>query len=262
MRARCLILAAWVAGPGLFAAEKLTLPDQPVRPEIPVSGALVFKPMLRAGFVILYEQNFEKPDVMRQFVMTDPAAWKLSGDADNRSLELFTQSKYAPKVRSPFNIALIADKWFGDFTLEVELLQTGKEYGHRDMCIIFGAQSPTRFYYVHLASKADPNAHNIFIVNEAPRKNFASKTTAGIDWGNEKWHRVRIERLASEGTIKVYFDNFSTPIMIGEDKTFDKGAIGFGSFDDTGKVDNVKIWGPMVESRKTAFFERAGDSKD
>ena len=35
-----------------------------------------------------------------------------------------------------------------------------KEYGHRDMVFVFGYQSPAKFYYVHIATKADPNANN------------------------------------------------------------------------------------------------------
>jgi hypothetical protein len=34
--------------------------------------------------------------------------------------------------------------------------------------------------------------------------------------------------------------------MVTEDRTFADGRIGFGSFDDTGKIDNIRIWGPKV----------------
>jgi hypothetical protein len=44
------------------------------------------------------------------------------------------------------------------------------------------------------------------------------------------------------------------PIMTGEEKTFDKGFIGFGSFDDTGKVTNIKVWGKTAEAGKTPAF--------
>ena len=44
--------------------------------------------------------------------------------------------------------------------------------------------------------------------------------------------------------------------MVAVDKTFGAGCIGFGSFDDTGKVDNIRIWGPSVEARRTGFFQK------
>jgi hypothetical protein len=45
-----------------------------------------------------------------------------------------------------------------------------------------------------------------------------------------------------------------TPIMEAEDKHFDFGYIGFGSFDDTGRYDNIKIWGPDLAPEKKNFF--------
>lgn len=214
---------------------------------------------LPAGYQLAYEQTFETGEPLKQFVFTDASAWKLSGQGKERALELHRQSTYQPEVRSPANIALLADRQFGDFILEADFLQTGKEYGHRDMCVFFGFQNPKQFYYVHLATKADPNAHNVFIVNNAPRKNFAAKTTEGVNWGLEVWHRVRIERRVKEGTIRVYFDDLEKPVMEAKDATFGAGGIGFGSFDDTGKVKNIRIWTPQAEppvTRKTEFFQR------
>jgi hypothetical protein len=42
--------------------------------------------------------------------------------------------------------------------------------------------------------------------------------------------------------------------MTAEDKTFGAGYIGFGSFDDTGMVDNIRIWAPSAETKKAPFF--------
>jgi len=220
---------------------------------------------LPEGYKLLYSQPFDKADAMKDFQFSDPSAWAYGtlgkgtpeGKDTGGALELYLQSKYKTKVRSPFNIALIKDKVFGDFVLEADLVQTGKEYGHRDMCLFFGFTDVAKFYYVHIATKADPNAHNVFIVNEKDRKNFAKETTKGADWGLDKWHRVRLERDTKAGSIKVFFDNMTKPIMVAEDKTFLEGYVGFGSFDDTGKVDNVRIWGPEVKEKKGDIFPKA-----
>ena len=107
-----------------------------------------------------------------------------------------------------------------------------------------------------MASKADPNAHNIFLVNDEPRTNIAATTTEGIDWGSKnEWHKVRLERDLQSGKIKVFFNDMKTPIMETEDKHFDYGYIGFGSFDDTGKFDNIKIWGPEPAPKQDGFFK-------
>jgi hypothetical protein len=216
----------------------------------------LFAADLPKDYQLLYEQTFDSAEVVQSFEMTDTNAWKFAREGQGGALELAKQSKYQPPVRSPVNIALINDKVFGDFILEVDLIQTGREYGHRDMCLFFGFQRPGQFYYVHIATKADPNAHNIFLVNDQPRTNIAKSTTTGVNWGLEVWHKVRLERKTADGTIKVYFDDLIHPIMVAQDKTFGEGRIGFGSFDDTGKIDNIKIWGPALgASRPPVKFD-------
>ena len=208
------------------------------------------------GYKLLFEQKFDAESSVNDFVFTDFNAWKWSKEENGGALELTQQSEYTPAVRSPVNIALIADKVFADFVLEADLIQTGKEYGHRDMCLFFGFQNPTNFYYTHIATAADDHAHNVFIVKNAPRTKIAKETTKGVNWGLNVWHKVRLERTLSDGTIRVYFDDLAKPIMVAEDKTFGAGCIGFGSFDDTGKVDNIRIWGPAVGTKPTGFFKK------
>src|SRR5437868_13801023 len=78
------------------------------------------------GYKLVYEQNFEKAGAMQDFVFSDPVVWRISSKEGNTSLELFGQSKYTPKHRSPFNIALLADKAFRS-----EERRVGKEYRTR-----------------------------------------------------------------------------------------------------------------------------------
>ncbi len=160
----------------------------------------------------------------------------------NHVFSLYKSSNYQPPVRSPLSIARIIDLDVTDFIVEARMKQTGKEYGHRDMCVFFGYNDPAHFYYVHMATKADDHANSIFLVNNAPRVSIAKERTDGTDWG-EGYHTVRVERRAASGAIKVYFDDMTRPIMIAEDKTFTSGGIGFGSFDDPGNIDNIRLWG-------------------
>jgi hypothetical protein len=213
-------------------------------------------------YQLQYEQSFEKPDSLKDFRFSDPKAWRLSKDGDNTSLELFGKSKYEPKHRSPLNIALLADRVFDDFVLDVELMSTVKPYPHQDMCLFFGFEATNKFYYTHIAVKPDPikaesHAHDIFIVNDAPRLATAKEVSNGVTWGDKAWHKIRVERKVVDGSIKVYFDDMAKPIMTGTEKTFTSGYIGFGSFDDLGNVDNIKIYSPKMGVKKTAFFQKA-----
>lgn len=207
------------------------------------------------GFQLIYSQDFDCSESMEDFEMSDPAAWKFSTNGKGSgALELHKASDYRARVRSPFNIALIRGHQFGDFIMELDMQQTGREYGHRDMCLFFAVKDPTNFYYVHMATVADPNAHNVFLVNDEPRRNIAKKTTDGVEWGTEIWRHVRLERTVADGKIRVFFDDMKTPIMEADDTHFDFGRIGVGSFDDTGKVDNIRIWAPSLAPDKEGFF--------
>ena len=204
------------------------------------------------GFKEVYRQDFEGEAPLKDFLFSDPAAWKLSETNGNKVLELAGKSRYQPPHRSPFNIALLAEPVVGDFILEADLLQTGKEYGHRDMCLFFGFKSLSQFFYAHLATQADDHAHNVFVVNEAPRRKFGSFATGGVNWGLNAWHKVRIERKGTE--VRVFFDDLSQAVIRATTEEFRKGHVGLGSFDDTGMVDNIRVWAPEVEFRKAGSF--------
>ena len=194
------------------------------------------------GLPVIFVEDFENG--AGRWEPTDPAAWTVGDGKDGKEYCLVASSAYEPEVRSPKSIAWIKGLEVSDFVLEVEMKQTGKEYGHRDLCLFFGKQDASHFYYVHLATKADEHATSIFLVNGEPRVSIAQKRTDGTDWGsNESYHTVRVVRETGQGSIKVYFDDMTEPVMTTTDRTFTSGAIGLGSFDDVGCFDNVRVWG-------------------
>jgi hypothetical protein len=211
-------------------------------------------PGIPEGFRVVYSQDFKDESALKDFVFTDAGAWKVVEADGKQTLELHKQSDYKPVHRSPFNIALIAGQKFGDCIIEANCLQTGKEYGHRDMVVVFGFQDPSHMYYTHIATKADEHANNIFIVKDAPRLKISKVSNEGNNWGMNVWHKVRVERKASDGTIKVFFDDMAKPIMTAEDKSFGAGWVGFGSFDDTGRIANIRIWAKESEAQKAPAF--------
>jgi len=194
--------------------------------------------LLALAQAVDFKEDFEKG--MERWEPTDPAAWRLEDGPTGKCLSQFAKSKYNPPQRSPFNIALLKDVVVGDFVLEAKCRSTVKDYGHRDLCLVFGYQDPGRFYYSHLGKKTDDHANQIFIVNGAPRTKISTKTTEGTNWTDD-WVKVKVVRKG--GDIEVFWSDMTTPVQTARDATFASGRIGLGSFDDTGLWDDVLLKG-------------------
>lgn len=193
-------------------------------------------------FELVYAQAFEDSRALADFHTADPTAWRWVDDGARPAMDLARANDYSPPHRSPYNIALLREPWLADFDFQAELKQTGPEYDHRDLCVFFGFEDVDRFYYAHLATTPDPNAHNVFIVDRADRAPLGPVGTVGVDWGTDQWHTIRVERRVDEGTIRVFFDDLVEPVLAVSDDRIGRGRIGFGSFDDVGRFTDIQLW--------------------
>ena len=94
----------------------------------------------------------------------------------------------------------------------------------------------------------DDRANQIFIVNEADRTKISASTTEGTPW-DDAWHWLRVRRDAESGSIEVFFDDMTRPVMTANDKTFQSGKVGVGSFDDRVDVAEVILKTPTGVKR-------------
>lgn len=189
------------------------------------------------------------------FELSDPPAFEWREGERGPELVLARAAQYAPPVRAPQAIALFTETAFDEFVLEVELAQTGREYAHRDLCLFFGYRGPAQFGYVHLASAADENAHGVFLVDGAPRRQVTTSRSTGVAWGEPgTWHKVRLERRA--GRVRVWFDGSGEPVLEAEAAPFAPGFLGFGSFDDVGAMRALTISGTVAPRPAGALFSR------
>jgi hypothetical protein len=173
---------------------------------------------------------------------TDAAAWRFMAVGQRPALSQFRkESSYQPRVRSPLHQAILKEPVVGSFELQVEVRSTHVDYGHRDVCLFFGYQSPEEFYYVHLGRLTDPHCNQIFIVNKSDRKKITATTNEGTLW-DDQWHSVKVVRDIQTGQIAVFFDDFENPVMTAVDKTFLSGRVGLGSFDDTADWSKLRMY--------------------
>jgi hypothetical protein len=194
-----------------------------------------------AELPVLLQEDFEKG--ADHWQPLDAKQWKLKQVENNQVFSLFEKKGgYKPPHRSPVNICLLKEHAVEDFQLTAKVLSTHADYGHRDSVIVFGYQDPAHFYYVHLASKADDHANQIFIVNNEARKKISLTTTTGTKW-DDNWHTLRVARNVKAGSIEIFFDDLEKPVMTAKDDTFQHGRIGIGSFDDTNDWDTLELRG-------------------
>ena len=193
---------------------------------------------LPAGLELVASESFPDGHFENRWVFSDPEVWVCADGA----LELQGSSNYQPSFRSPLGIALLSTPAVGDFALEAELEQTGREYGHRDLCVFFGFQDKDHYYYAHLATTPDANACNVFLVNGAARRNLLEPLAKGVAWGEGVFHQLHLERELESGRIRLYFDDMQTPLFDLVDKTLGAGRVGFGSFDDQGRFRDIRLF--------------------
>ena len=146
-------------------------------------------------------------------------------------------------IRRPAALAILKTKPFRKTSIEAEILSTAApDVARRDLDIIVGYESPTRFYYIHLSATSDDVHNGIFLVNNADRKRIDSVTGKPL-LTDFSWRRVRVDRDGRSGRIAVFMDGSPTPSLQAVDTTIPLGRVGVGSFDDTGEFRNIVIKG-------------------
>lgn len=204
---------------------------------------------------LAYAQDFSDPNGVADFEFSDLGTWWLmEGEENGFSLQSQGESSYKPPLRSPKVIAVLRDRVFGDFTLEADIMQAGKEDGNRDMCIFFDVKDATHYYYAHIAGAADEASYTIYIVNGKSQTPIAAYRSDSAQWGSRQWHHIKLVR-KMDGLIKLYFDRSPKPILIANDITLPAGYIGFGSFEGQGKIDNIKIYAKEMLKKKSRIFK-------
>ncbi|HOD80675.1 MAG: hypothetical protein BWX88_00191 [Planctomycetes bacterium ADurb.Bin126] len=193
-------------------------------------------------FAPAYKEDFQQATDLGPWKPLDAGSWKIASAGGNKFLSLHKPGKYKPPVPSPRHLAFLSENYFKSFVLDLRMQSTSPPSDHRSLVVAFAYQDPAQYYYVELGPKAEGDAHSIFVVDGRPSVSIAEKRHPGIQW-DDKWHHVRIVRIAEDGRIEVYFDDMDNPIMTANDQRLEIGLIGVGSFEDLGNFDDIQIRG-------------------
>ena len=165
--------------------------------------------------------------------------WTVRGDV----LVLERPGTPGGPIRRPAALAILESPPVTSFTFEVDVRSTAPvDLPVRDVQIVFGYQSPTAFYYIHLSAKTDAVHNGIFLVHHADRRRL-DEPASTPRLTDQAWHRVRVERDAASGRIAVFFDGGAAPVLSAVDRTLQWGRVGVGSFDETAEFRNVVLRG-------------------
>lgn len=116
----------------------------------------------------------------------------------------------------------------------------------RDLILVFDYTSARHFAYVHLSNDTHSWAHNgIFVVDGADRHRVDDQYTglrsAPAGLRNRRWHDVRLRSCGPTGQVAVYVDGAKRPLMTATDTALSGGRVGFGSFDDYGRLRGLRL---------------------
>jgi hypothetical protein len=175
----------------------------------------------------------------------DPARWRVGGKAGSMIYELIAPGESGP-VRAPTSWSVLDGYEVASFEFIGRLqCDTDPANNKRDMCVFFGFQDSTHFYYIHFAGSSD-DVHNIIgLVNGADRIKINTEPAGKsvFRMTDKAWHHFKIIRDAASGEIRAYLDDMTAPILTAIDRTFVHGLVGVGSFDDTGRFDDLELRG-------------------
>jgi hypothetical protein len=183
--------------------------------------------------------DLSAPNALTMFTLDGSGTWEIK----DQTLILAKAGTPGGPIRRPSALAVLQSEPLVRATVQVEMRSTApEEVKNRDLEIIFGYESPRRFYYVHLAGITDANHNGIFLVDNKDRRRI-DDGTAAPQLTDREWHRVRLERDGDSGRIEVFVDGSEQPALHATDTAIRAGRVGLGSFDDTGEFRRFGVAG-------------------
>jgi len=178
-----------------------------------------------------------------------PSKWAFTG----REVVMTERGTAPVGPRRPFEYAVVTR---GPELASVELCAQVRvdepvERNDRDVVLVWNHTSPTRFHYAHLSQDNTIYPHNgIFRVDDADRVRIDDQWDGAVGAppaiDDTDWHDVRLSFDARSGRIAVHVDRGRRPLMTATDTTFAGGRVGFGSFDNYGRVRGLVALGSRL----------------
>ena len=186
---------------------------------------------------------------LNDYQFTDQSHWLITKNGESgKDLKCVFDFNDVPNEYFPSEVAFLTNRLYGDFIMEFDYLQKNREFTIRDICVLFGYQDSTHYYFAQAASKDGKYNHNIFKVeNDRPVKIGESKNR-GVIWNYQKWSHIVVVRKIEVPLLELYIDG--ELILSSSSDNGSEGKLGFGTYGSGFKIDNLKVWVPKELKEK------------
>lgn len=205
----------------------------------PIAAIIMLSLALAAARQTSVRPNFGSTDRLADWDLDGSGTWTIR----DGMMILSKAGTPAGPVRRPSALVILKTPAFSRASVTAEIRSTADvAVTNRDLEVVVGYQSPTRFYYVHLAGITNDVHNGIFLVADADRKRI-DPGASPPQLTDQAWHEARVEWDGAAGQIDVYVDKSAKPVMQATDHVLTSGRVGVGSFDDTGEFRNIVVRG-------------------
>ncbi len=170
----------------------------------------------------------------QSWLVRTAADWKTEMSPDGEVLRLDVPRPQEANPRAPIQYALLESQPADCFTLEVEVRS---DIESSSLIIVYAWKDPLHFDYVHLstdAAKQQPVHNGVFHVYGGDRVRISNDEGPSALAPATKWTKVHIAYDASTHLVEASIDGRLNPSLRGVDLSLGAGAIGLGSFFNTG----------------------------
>jgi len=169
------------------------------------------------------------------------ADWKAESTPQGDVLHLNVPRPQEANPRAPVQYALLESQPSGCFTLDVEV---NSDIESTSLIIVYAWKDPIHFDYVHLSTdtaRKQPVHNGIFHVYGGDRVRISNDEGVAALAPATKWTGVRIVYDASTHLVETWIDGQLNPSLRAVDFSLGAGAIGLGSFFNTGNFRKFSL---------------------
>ena len=162
------------------------------------------------------------------------ADWKTESTPEGEVLSLNVARPQEANPRAPVQYALLESKPASCFTLDVEVRS---DIENSSLIVVYAWKDPIHFDYVHLSTdtaRKQPVHNGVFHVYGGDRVRISNDEGPCALAPATRWTKVRVIYDASAHLVETWIDGQRNPSLRGVDLSLGDGAIGLGSFFNTG----------------------------